>query len=191
AVSALRRTILMTPSAGDAAEDRVVRAVLGLVLFSGITRADLPHALAAAPSSALDVDRGTLTLRLRATSTSGFRETLPADTVTLPEASLSLCLSVRLAAPSTRRETSPGHTPLLPPPWNEPAVLRSAVDRALRNARVPGWSRFLAAVRMDLLLDGGLPLLIARGAGNLVCAVAANADADGLIGPYPRRRHRG
>jgi hypothetical protein len=68
------------------------------------------------------------------------------------------------------------------------------LDHVLRDAGVPGWSAFLAAVRVDLLLDGAPPLLIAHRAGRVSCAVVAQVQADGASGrPLSRptsQRHR-
>ena len=191
AVRALRRTLLTAPIVGDAAAVRVIRAVLGLVLFSAVTRFDLVDVLAVAPASALDLDRGTLALRPRAANPSNFSDTISANTVTLTTASQVLCASMRLAVPPMPIGPPAEHRPLLPAPWDPPAVLRAALDRKLRTAGVPGWSAFLAAVRVDLLLDGCPPLFIAHRADRVLCAIPGNVRAHGTLRPIRPHVRRG
>jgi hypothetical protein len=191
AVRALRRTILTAPVVGDAAAARVIRAVLGLVLFSAVTRPDLLDVLAVAPASALDLDRGTLILRPRGASTSDFSDAISGNSVTLTAASQALWDSMRLAVPPKPIGIPTGHRRLLPAPWDQPAVLRAVLDHELRKAGVPGWSAFLAAVRVDLLLDGCPPLLIAHRADKVLCAIPGNARAHGILRPNrPQLRSR-
>ena len=157
-------------------ETAVVGAVLGSVVFSGITIPHLSETLVSLERDALEVDIGCLTLPVRGPASCLAFDPPCQQRFALHPVSLLHWGRLLLCRPQDVPESSAPTHPLLPSGWRDPKRLRAALRRTLKAAGFPTWRRFLRTVRIEMLLTAEAPVNVLRRAGGLVTAAAPASD---------------
>jgi site-specific recombinase XerD len=192
------RAELLQPRSGperELEEVGVVRAVLGSIIFGGITLPDLCTTLESLDERWLDLDAGCLRLSVPS-GTDGGDTTTDWRRFSLDSRSLLLWAGPRLTNQLEAQLPRRHNRQLLHQvPWPEPGHIRAAVRRALQKRGFDSWSLFLRTARLDALLGSLSPLSVARRSGRVMTGTAVSADLRRLgwnladDGPAARRDH--
>jgi integrase len=176
---ALRAQLLhakLAPLDRDEEETAVVGAVLGIVIFSGITLPHLRETLVALERDALDVDSGCLTLSVRRGASRVAANPTCWQRFALHPWSVLLWGRLLLRLPQEAPRPHSEECFLLPPGWRNVKRLRGALRVTLKTAGFPTWQRFLQTVRIEMLLTTQAPVSVLRRAGRLVTSAAPASD---------------
>ena len=144
----------------------VASAVLGTIVFSAITRADLCEVLPQLEADVLDLEHGQILLP------SGFGQarTTPAvgpwERFSLDQRSRLFWGRLRLRR-MLQQASDAGDAGLLPSLWREPGRLRASIGRRLNATGFPTWHGFLKTVRLAAALTMFAPVTVVRRAGHL------------------------
>jgi integrase len=173
----LRAQLMLMGAPSDCHEETaVVGAVLGTVVFSGITIPHLRETLVSLERDALEVDTGCLTLPVRGPASCVASGPPCQQRFALHPVSLLHWGRLLLCRPQDVPESSAPTHPLLTSGWRDPKRLRAALRRTLKAAGFPTWPRFLGTVRIEMLLTTQAPVNVLRCAGGLVTAAAPASD---------------
>jgi integrase len=170
---------LLEPIAAGPAEARereaVIGALLGTIVWSGVTVPFIWQALARLRRDQLDLSTGVLTLEtgeLDGSSTSGNCRRLR-----VPLHPFSVLLWGRLQIVHRRGDKAQElDAYVLPVRWRIRNQLRLAVHQVVRDAGLGPWALFLRTVRILVLLGPLAPIGIARRAGRVIAVSVRTAD---------------
>jgi integrase len=173
---ALREQLLHMGAPSDRHEETaVVGAVLGTVVFSGITIPHLRETLVSLERDALEADAGCLTLPVSPASSMASGPQCQ-QRFALHPMSLLHWGRLLLCRPQDVPESSAPTQPLLPPAWRDPNRLRAALRVTLKTGGFTTWPSLLRTVRIEMLLTTQAPVSVLRCAGGLVTAAAPASD---------------
>jgi integrase len=172
-VRRLAASFLGTSAGAPCLEAVALRAVIGTIVWSGLTLPSLCEALSGLRRHQLQFDHGVLLL-----ARTGF----PTQRFHLDPRSLVLwgwVLLLRAQEPDWK-EVDP---PVLPARWRDPRRLRAGVEKIIATAGSRSWTVFNSAVQQLLACDGVPPFVIWRRSGQLFVTPEPTVGSSGV--PVP------
>jgi integrase len=151
-----------------------VNAVMGTIIWSGLTLPGLCEALSTLRREQLELEAGVLVLP--GTSFPGQRFVLDPRSAVL----WGQLLLLRARRPDW--EDPPGDL-VLPPEVRDPRQLRARIRQMITTERLGCWTAFMTAVQLRLLCDGVPPMTIWHRTGRLSVTTALTAESRVLARP--------